>query len=784
MRTRKENSMQCHECKALGDHHSVDALPVPVKNTLVRKDYKTASLLCWECLRDFAEANPIGRTKSDHDCSSHSYACPRQTSALRRQRKLLEPPCKDFARILGTPVYAPLRSICNPCYQLLQKQSEALTRASPHSPAKIEQSEEAISDLFDRVKLLSVPDRKTFLLLCKQMGYSDSQINASIRDTPIREQLRRLADKTTTGSPSPRRLRQVNVDNVVWNFWLENARPDDGYRSVMSTNYVTGKTSREVVLRVREPFIILWAEFSKQHELTLSYPSFCRRRPRHVKPCSKNPRCRCRWHMQAWMFVKAYNKLPEKFRAFDISRLSELSKSLCDAPSFDCYFGKCSSCPKTFFINNAAKSKVNVEYQTFRSVKIGKANVMRPSTESCTLRTFTTLLKSEAVKYLKHHHAHVSSVEGRRLLASQLRDTDCILHVDYAAKFVHEIYEQVQTDNFNKVKSSIFVAVIGTRDASVGMQYETHYYISDDLSQRYTAVMKILDHLVPQLDYSCIHVFSDGANHFKVADIIGWLLRTNFNILWNYFPTGHGNGLWDNEASHIKQFAATVMQGAEKYDMDHKIVDARSLFEYAKANMKPPKEGLRVKKRVFHFVPDLNHSPGARATVALPGIRSNFFCFSSRAAGTHDLVDQNTVGYRHLTCYCEYCVLGAFLSCTTPGAGVFKVLGAGDSKVELHDDTSSEEENSSSEDSTDSEDTDSSSPQEKGKGGCCSTCGRKGHYAPTCRVRLVNDETSSEDSDEGSEDKNSSEDEDSTPDKSRTIKRPRGTRTQPVKRRK
>lgn len=133
---------------------------------------------------------------------------------------------------------------------------------------------------------------------------------------------------------------------------------------------------------------------------------------------------------------------------------------------------------------------------------------------------------------------------------------ECILYIDYSAKYVHEVAESVQADQYYKNKSSILVIMIGTRymkmkhrrsTSESELKYTTHYYISDSLTQDFVAVSRCLTDVLQTLSFCKIHIFSDGANHFKTRKAISWLAEQRQRIVWNFFPTGHGIGVWDSE---------------------------------------------------------------------------------------------------------------------------------------------------------------------------------------------------------------------------------------------
>ena len=233
------------------------------------------------------------------ECSSDNYNCTSHTNAKRRNpkfNKLLEP----LRGSLEIPAYAPLRSICNACYQRAKRLTSDPHYASVSIPAE-PINPEPLSDIFERVKESVPAVRSQFLRLCLTLGYTDSQINAHVRDSSMRK-LQRLEQHDPSQS-----VKQRSQDRDIWNFWISNARPESN-RVVLSKDYITGETSKETALHVREPYLALWSAFCRTHT-AISYAQFCDKRPAHVKSCPNNPRCRCRWHMQIALILPAYIRL-------------------------------------------------------------------------------------------------------------------------------------------------------------------------------------------------------------------------------------------------------------------------------------------------------------------------------------------------------------------------------------------------------------------------------------------------------------------------------------------
>ena len=137
-------TMKCHTCHEMPAEYVVANLPEPVMRTLNRSGRK--GNICIACLRKYKH---FGNTRTDKACSSDNYNCTSHTNAKRRNpkfNKLLKPPCRDFTVVLKSPAYAPLRSICNACYQRAKRLTSDPRYTSVSIPAEPINPTEPTSD--------------------------------------------------------------------------------------------------------------------------------------------------------------------------------------------------------------------------------------------------------------------------------------------------------------------------------------------------------------------------------------------------------------------------------------------------------------------------------------------------------------------------------------------------------------------------------------------------------------------------------------------------------------
>eukprot|EP01060_Flectonema_neradi_P033766 TRINITY_DN574_c0_g1_i8.p1 TRINITY_DN574_c0_g1~~TRINITY_DN574_c0_g1_i8.p1 ORF type:complete len:252 (-),score=26.19 TRINITY_DN574_c0_g1_i8:915-1670(-) len=155
--------------------------------------------------------------------------------------------------------------------------------------------------------------------------------------------------------------------------------------------------------------------------------------------------------------------------------------------------------------------------------------------------------------------------------------------------------------------------------------------------------------------------------------MVGWMAATNLDVTWDCFPTGHGKGPWDSEGYQLKRYAFDVARSAQRYKLKGEISDARSLFEVASQKMKVADPSNSISQRVFNFLPDITDNSPSYGEKPIHGIRNNFFSFRSLVKGYQNIVQEYTMGYRAISCFCALCINGDYEACETPGSGIYNI---------------------------------------------------------------------------------------------------------------
>ena len=707
----------------------VGSFPEVVVKTLIQRaeNVTSESCVCNPCVKEIGMTWGFRRDVNSRDCASLNYDCKRQTRKTRRV-KSLRPVSDDGRVILGVPMYAPENCICTSCYSHLRNATKC-KRDSPSTPVKrVKQQtcnhtsltmEELQDSLISSINDLPASNRLPILEAMLER-HSKSDIERLFRLNKIRSQLHRILSPTTPSWKSGNRSLAQNI--TEW--WISEASEPDESRK--ERWIIRDGESIKVFRRwCRHPYQHAWSEYCKYRgEVSHSY--FMSLRPRNICRIPSSTRCHCRWHLACYRKLQAHQKI----RLNGIPKLKglkQLTEFVLCQESYLCAFGICKTCNKleTLFPNNlsAADLREEVTFLDFQNVTEGAVKLLKSVEKTLPLCNFLLAFKKEVLVFTKHQYANKCCDTARRQLLENLPAGHCVIFVDYSAKFVHSPIEQLQQDNYQKKKSSILVFLVGKKISTEKhpgwiIQYTTHYYISNNLTQTFPAVCKALSHLLDTLqdDFAHFHIFSDGGNHFKVKYMLGWMAAIDIDVTWDCFPTGHGKGPWDSEGYQLKRFALDIGRSVHRYNLTGEISDAKSLFEVARTKMTITDSSKPISERVFNFLPDITDISPRHGEIILTGIRSNFFSFRSLVRGYQNEVQDFTMGYRAVSCFCTLCITGDYDLCEQiQGSVGYKIVTShppsstsegSDSTTEESDSTSSEYEKSSISTSYDDDDDD------------------------------------------------------------------------------
>lgn len=737
--------MSCCRCNVQGAMVlDVQQLPKPVQRVV--SEHVSGVCVCASCIKDIGNAQPFGNNRFEKECASATYACTRQKRQHRRGQLRVVPYAKA-REYLGIPVYAPQNCICQPCHQFAQNlmsrgkvKNDASQRSTESGFHASTNEEPGLAKLFFE-NLLTAPseDRLQVLRLLLNMEFATDRIVNELfsGNQSIRCQLYRLQQLST-------RFRHANalshsLEVEIINYWLEEGSEPDESRKLIRVVLADGTVVKDCRRWSRDTFTVVWQNFSSETGANVSYSKFCQLRPKCIKRIPSSTRCRCRWHLQCYFKLLAHQSLrqhPKIVTVPVLKTLQQLVDAVTCSETYLCCFGLCAACRDLnalFPGYKKAAEQLSVRFSQFVYEMDGRIKLLVPKPKTLTLYAFIPDFKATTRGFLKHHMAMRASKLARRELCSKLPHDHVIIFMDYSAKFVHEPLEQVQEDNYQKKKTSILVFMVcfnpadcieseghkerRSKTSLFDLVYDTYYFISPDLKQNFNAVATAFNFLLNLLSASVIHVFSDGGNTFKVNQMLAYLARTCRPIYWDCAPTGHGKGKIDSEGFQIKRFAKEVVRSARKYNLDHEIKDAKTLFEVAKEKMKIANTTYTIRKRHFYYLPNIPLCQENFSGIKLNGIRQDYYSFFSRPVAFANQALEYTVGYRPLSCNCTACIASNHDQCDTPGAGVFRILertGNTDSDSDLTE-YSSDSESSTDEDSTSNETGSSEAEQEKAK---------------------------------------------------------------------
>ena len=806
----------CVICTRRGAGIELGSAPAAVAATVVELHGKTTGLVCLQCLSEIGERRGFGLKKREYECASNNFCCQRQNAKGRRgQRKKCValkkiPAGKDGGLILGVPHYAPERCICQWCHQQVHHearklQTDNMEPVKPPVPAESHSSSrhnvtphEVASTFFSTVSTSSSALRIPVLSCLIQLGFSDAHILGVFEASAhhkIRSALWRLRQPVTADSLSSAKSQRDLLHTAIQQYWEDAAEPCMT-RRVVKVRRDDGEKQRVFVCRITVSYSELWCRFVEAHE-KVSLRTFMRLKPRYVQSKIKRIMCVCRWHLQAQLFLQPLQWLCSLHSACSSCQPSDCPKTLsvlcarvtCEPKRYACCFGLCSRCPKiTDLICPQTPPETMFQYRLLKAIESDGLKKLSPVLFSSKLSDFQKILKFQIRSFLQHNFVLHQSTVARKDVERHLPDGQGLVFIDFSAKYVHESPIQLQADQYQKVKTSILVILLGTRvegPTESCLKYTTYYYVGPNSSQDCALVVKALTHFFSLEEISTLsryHFFSDGGNHFKTKMLTAFLSSSLCpDIIWNFFPTGHGKGLWDSEGFQLKSLVNRARQKISTIEDANFLGNAKAIFDWAVMNecenIQPQRNlvSSSVVKRKIFYLPSIEEVEVDEEGVAIRGLRTHFFSFCSKSC-------EGGFGYRIAPCYCGQCMQGDYAGCAVAGAGPFcadhPAPGVLTQQVcsscgGLHSAQKCKVADNASEDadgtSEESEECDESATSEEEGGRRCGVCREPGHNSRTC-PELLSDAEESEELEDSSDSSNSSESEEkASPRKKRKI---------------
>lgn len=322
-----------------------------------------------------------------------------------------------------------------------------------------------------------------------------------------------------------------------------------------------GKRDCTVVDKCKEQTRILndylsntFIRFQATHPaVKISFSSFCKLRPRHVrltKFLSRNS-CLCAKHQNMALKLKVL-KAAKVITDVNPEHISEdaITETL------------------------EKLSDDNYVYDEWKRVEgVDGRKRMKIVTVEVTREEFKTLLMKEVKEFAEHVARVRAQFEANQQLKKSLLLGECVVQMDFAQNYVCQNMDEIQSAYWTNASVTLHPVVIWWKDDQHPSQLKTKSYVfvSDVNHHNTAAVFTILSKLIPKIKQTVnglkkIHYWTDSptsqyrhksifhvvANHNNLSDGI--------TCTWNYFESGHGKGPCDGIGGCAKRMASEAVK--------------------------------------------------------------------------------------------------------------------------------------------------------------------------------------------------------------------------------
>lgn len=197
---------------------------------------------------------------------------------------------------------------------------------------------------------------------------------------------------------------------------------------------------------------------------------------------------------------------------------------------------------------------------------------------------------------------------------------------------------------------------------------EYHFYISDDRSHSAHFVQHCFhrhdDFLRERgITWTGRWIWSDGCGaQFKSARQFYWLYSwhrmTGFQVIWNFFETGHGKGEHDGAGACVKRALRRhqLRRDSERFRDARQVVDWCTAHMTTSAASSFPQRDARIVRRFFWYV-DSSDIDSASLECATVDGTLRLHCIRSSS------YDDPTIFTRRRSCFCGPCIDGDSSHC-------------------------------------------------------------------------------------------------------------------------
>lgn len=386
-----------------------------------------------------------------------------------------------------------------------------------------------------------------------------------------RKALQRSDDQWFSQTKRKRKRTQAKYKDAV-NAFLE--RDDNSRNQPGKADTTKGDDGEKKQTRVLTDYLSnLHAKFMSENiDVQMSLATFCRMRPKHMKPTCFISRstCQCTKHENMALLLKSLRREgvtvstnPETY----IKNRDDLAGTLNTQLPDIVHFGQW----QRVKIDDKGKEKV----------------VTKIVDQSLTKMKFLDKLESQTDDFVNHvFRAHKQLAECRSL-KQNLAEHDMVVHMDFAENYTCRSLNEVQSAYWNQTTVTLHPAVVYYKGSDSSVEHQSYAMISDETSHAASTVITMINALVPKLkeidpQLERIHYWTDSpTSQYRNKTIFSFVANHTatygVHAVWNYFECGHGKGVCDGLGGTTKRMADEAVNAGKV-----NIQDALAFFDWGR----------------------------------------------------------------------------------------------------------------------------------------------------------------------------------------------------------
>ena len=380
----------------------------------------------------------------------------------------------------------------------------------------------------------------------------------------------------------------------------------------------------------------LHARFCSENiDIAVSFTTFCRLRPSHIKLTSMLSRntCLCTIHQNMALKMRSLRTY-----GLEVSLNPETTSEKV-AP------------PKMAELLSQLETETSIIYQEWRKVEINGVKKMRILSVTKTPKEFIETMNKDYMAFQDHVSRLRQQYKALRDLKNGLPQHHVIVQMDFAENYACQNVEEIQSAYWNGTSVTLHPVVAYYKDDNDKLQHKSYVFLSPLGEHNAKTVVTIIDKLIPLLKeqvpgMNCIHYWTDSpTSQYRNRYIFSLLCKHQdmygLTACWNFFESGHGKSVCDGIGGVAKRQASDAVKQGKVI-----IQDADDFFAWASSNQKGLTYVMYTKgeyDKASEFVATIDCRP-------LPGTQK-----------LHAVVPINNseVLVRAVSCYCEGCLDGS-----------------------------------------------------------------------------------------------------------------------------